>query len=87
MLMQAVESQGISAWSLIAGSLPGRTSRQCPERWNNFVNSDLVYTGWTANEDETLLEKYAEFGPKWYIIKRYLKGRSRNSVQKRHFAL
>jgi hypothetical protein len=86
-LAQAVERQGISDWSSIAGSIPGRTPRQCRERWNNYVNPELVYTAWTASEDETLLEKYAEFGRKWYIIKRYLKGRSRNSVQKRYFVL
>jgi hypothetical protein len=86
-LSEAVNLQGASDWGVIAGWLPGRTARQCRERWTNYVNPVLIHGTWTDTEDAVLTEKYAEFGPKWHVIKGYLKGRSKNSVRNRYFNL
>ena len=34
-LRRLVEANGIKNWSLIAEQMPGRTARQCRERWTN----------------------------------------------------
>jgi hypothetical protein len=86
-LTEAVNMQGCSDWGLVAGWLPGRTARQCRERWTNYVSPVLMHGAWTESEDATLLEKYAELGPRWHVIKNDLKGRSKNAIRNRYFAL
>ncbi|KAH0788933.1 Myb-like DNA-binding domain containing protein [Histomonas meleagridis] len=60
-----------------------RNPRQCRERWNNYVNPDLRKDPWTPEEDKILEEKYAEIGPKWNKLARFLSNRSDNSIRNR----
>jgi hypothetical protein len=87
LLIAAVRSHGTADWSLIATAMPGRTARQCRERWNNYVNPSLNNEEWTDDEDALLLEKFREFGPKRHLIARYFKGRARNKIRNRIFAM
>jgi hypothetical protein len=35
-------------WSVIASLLPGRTAKQCRERWYNHLCPDITRGPWTA---------------------------------------
>jgi hypothetical protein len=86
-LVEAVRRLGTGDWSAIAAEIPGRNARQCRERWNNYANPRLTRDQWTVTEDELLLRKFRELGPKWHIIAGCFDRRAKNSVRNRFFAL
>ena len=73
------------SWDEISKRLPGRTGRQCKDRYNNYLNKVVVHKEWTKEEDKIILEKYQELGPRWTAISNYLEGRSGNNVKNRWY--
>ena len=71
-------------WPKIANKIPGRTPRQCRDRWNARLNPNLNKKEWTPEEDELLIEKQREFRNKWNVIATYFPGRTDNSVKNRY---
>ena len=82
-----VQELGCDNWAAIASKMPGRNSRQCRERWNNYLSPKINNNEWTAEEDEILLEKYEEYGPRWVIIAKYLNRRTDQMVKNRYCIL
>jgi hypothetical protein len=80
-------SQGYQNWGQVAARMPGRTSKQCRERWNNYLDPTLVHTAFTEEEDKLLLSLHQEHGNKWAMISRQLSGRTENTVKLRFHAL
>lgn len=60
-----------------------RNERQCRDRWYNYLAPEVNRSAWTPEEDSILLSKYAEFGPRWSLISRFLKGRKDNMIKNR----
>jgi hypothetical protein len=87
LLTAAVRALGTSNWSDIAMAVPGRSGRQCRERWNNYANPKLNKEQWTSSEDTLLLEKFEELGSKWSVIAGFFHRRTKNGVRNRIFAL
>ncbi|KAF9015047.1 hypothetical protein BDQ17DRAFT_1535786 [Cyathus striatus] len=52
-------------WSAIARQIPGRTDDACSKRYREALDPALRKDEWTAEEDEKLLEVYAQLGGKW----------------------
>ena len=73
------------SWDEIAKQLPGRTGRQCKDRYNNYLNKVVVNKEWTQEEDEVIIQKYKELGPRWTAISNYLECRSGNNVKNRWY--
>lgn len=86
-LRNAVLQFGTSDWQLIANCLPGRNIRQCRERWNNYVNPEIIVRPWSMEEDKILLEKYERYGPRWHMITSCFQNRSVNNVKNRYLTL
>jgi hypothetical protein len=87
LLFDAVRMFGYANWHRIAMLIPGRSARQCRERWTNYLSPDLFNGEWTPNDDRMLRAKYDEMGPKWVVIARFFPGRSKNSVRNRMLQL
>jgi hypothetical protein len=68
-------------WEFIASKMPGRTLRQCRERWLNYLNPNLTNAPWTDQEEEILDQKVFEFGTAWNRIRPFLPGRSKNQIR------
>ena len=51
-----VGMHGSRSWTLVAQHLPGRTGKQCRERWHNHLDHDIRKDAWTVEEDRMLLE-------------------------------
>jgi hypothetical protein len=82
-LTQRVSEFGTINWTTIALGIPGRTGKQCRERWTNQLSPDLTAEGWSAQDDAILVEYHSQFGNAWSKIAKFLPGRSGNSVKNR----
>jgi hypothetical protein len=84
-LRTLVEQLGAKCWDSVAQFMPGRTARQCRDRYKNYLLDSLVNTLWTPEEDAVVLERYRELGPRWVEIAKTLNGRSGNHVKNRWY--
>jgi hypothetical protein len=78
-IVEAVGDQSYPNWSEIAQLVPGKTGRQCRERFQHYLKPSLVQTPWTPEEDELIAKLYAEHGPNWARIAMHFKGRRTNN--------
>jgi hypothetical protein len=82
-----VNVHGPRKWRLAADQLPGRTARQCRERWLNYLSPDVSRAPWAAAEDGLLRAKVAELGPIWCRIASAFVGRTDVCVKNRYLKL
>lgn len=82
-LAKLVMLHGSKDWIQISKLMETRNPRQCRERWNNYVNPALRTDPWTAEEDQLLDQKFAEFGPRWNKISKFFVNRSDNNIRNR----
>ena len=85
MLLKAMAMRGVMSWDEIAKYLPGRTGRQCRDRYNNYLSKTVIPKNWTKEEDQIIIEKYRQFGPRWTVISSFLDARSGNNVKNRWY--
>lgn len=83
LLRKSIERHGDKNWIAIAEMVPGRSSKQCRERWTAQLNPKLTSDAWTSNEDYILLEIHKEIGNSWAKIASFLPGRAANAVKNR----
>lgn len=86
-LIEVVNEYGDKDWDLIASFLENRTKRQCRERWIKFLCPKINASPWTKEEDELLLKKYNEIGPKWTLISKSFKNRTDVNIKARFIVL
>ena len=82
-LRELVQKKGAKKWNVIASYMPGRTGRQCRDRYHNYLVPGFFHGEWTASEDELLRQKYNELGPQWARITDFFQRRSANSIKNR----
>lgn len=94
--MKLVDAYGKRKWALIAKkmdeifSFPGRTGKQCRERYHNHLNPDIKRDPLTFEQEKSIFEGHKLLGNKWVysclnqadIAKRI--GRTENAI-KNHF--
>lgn len=83
-LKNAVQKIGARKWSAIASYLPGRTARQCRDRFQNYLKPNLTNGPWSHDEDTLLLQKVKEYGSSWSKISQFFNGRSPNNLKNRY---
>ena len=88
LLVEAKHARPYSQWADIATSVPGRSAKQCGERWRNFLDPNLTHGQYTAMEDNILLTMHQKFGNKWATIARAaLPRRTAGSLKNRYKTL
>jgi hypothetical protein len=83
MLAELVAEHPAGSWMDIAAVLPGRSARECRERWNEYLNPDLRVEPWTEDEDDLLLRQIEAFGHQWTLIAGAFSRRSSSDVKNR----
>ncbi|KAG6976956.1 hypothetical protein JG688_00000846 [Phytophthora aleatoria] len=68
-------------WGDVASKIPGRTSKQCRERWHNHLDPQIVRGAYTPEEDRLILEAQARLGNRWSVIAAMLPGRTEDAVK------
>lgn len=76
-------SQGFADWGKLALKMPGRTSKQCRERWCHHLDPTVLKSDFSREEDDRLILFHQSFGNRWSMIARLLPGRTENSVRSR----
>lgn len=82
-LIELVKEYGDRNWRVISKKMENRTTRQCRERYRNYLSPNLTNGPWTAEEDLLLEQKYVELGPKWAAISQFFKNRSDVNIKNR----
>jgi hypothetical protein len=86
-LRALVDSHGQTDWVAIAECMPGRSSRQCKERWMHYLSPDITQRNWTEEEDERLIQKVDEMGRRWQLLVPFFPGRTDVGLKNRYNVL
>lgn len=76
---------GTHNWEIISQYMPGRTAKQCRDRFCNYLIEPHTNEPWSNDEDNTLLRLLSIVGPKWTKIAQHLPKRSGNDVKNRWY--
>jgi hypothetical protein len=82
-LSELVTMMGTNAWTQIEQLMPGRSARQCRERWNLYLSPEISNDPWSAEEDARLTRLYQSLGPRWTAIANHFPKRTANNVKNR----
>jgi len=74
-------------WNEISRQMGSRNSRQCKERWSNYLSPEISAQPWTEEEDQLLLRKVGELGPKWVQMTAFFQKRTDSNLKNRWFVL
>lgn len=84
LLKKIVSKSGPKNWKSIASLMTNRTSRQCRDRYHNYLAPGFNRSDWNEEEDKLLADKYLEFGPKWTSLKIFFNNRTANDIKNRY---
>ncbi|TDH70979.1 hypothetical protein CCR75_004217 [Bremia lactucae] len=79
--LRELVAEGKKNWGQVASLIPGRTSKQCRERWCNHLDPNINKGFYTEDEDKIIVEMQAKLGNRWSIIAQQLKGRTEDAVK------
>ncbi|OWZ04172.1 Myb-like DNA-binding protein [Phytophthora megakarya] len=79
--------QGCHSWGEVAAHIPGRTAKQCRERWRNHLDPSINKSPFTPEEDTMIQEGFEKMGNRWTQIAELLPGRTEDAVKLRWKAL
>jgi hypothetical protein len=85
-LIELASQSGFLGWHTVAILLPGRSPRQCRERWIEYLRPEITVGPWTDDEDRLLLVQIARHGHRWTHIAQLLRNRSANDVKNRWYS-
>ncbi|KAJ2450014.1 hypothetical protein EV183_004569 [Coemansia sp. RSA 2336] len=85
LLMVGVRVYGpnTESWPRIAMLVPGRTNKSCRKRWFHSLDPSLHKGPWTAEEDEMLRQRVAQYPSQWSRVAEGIPGRTDDQCAKR----
>jgi hypothetical protein len=86
-IRELVSTLGEKDWTVLSEQMPGRTPRQCKERWSHYLSPVLIHEKWSNEEDDLLFEKVSEHGKKWKNFEKLFPGRTDINIKNRYNVL
>ena len=83
LLCKLMNEPGLGGWAGIANLIPGRTPKQCRERWSLSLDPSINRAPWTQEEDKLLVEMHRKYGNAWAEIRHFFDNRTENAVKTR----
>lgn len=83
-LKMIVNHLGPKNWTVISSFMPGRTAKQCRDRYSNYLAPGIINSKWTDEEDALLYQIYNKLGNCWSNIQKFFPLRSANSIKNRY---
>ena len=87
LLLKLMSTSQPKNWAGVAAMVPGRTAKQCRERWSLSLDPSINRGPWTQEEDELLVKLHDTLGNCWAQIKGHLSSRTENAVKTRYKTL
>ncbi|CAI5747502.1 unnamed protein product [Peronospora destructor] len=87
MTLEQMVLQGCHSWGEVAAHIPGRTAKQCRERWRNHLDPSINKSPFTPAEDGVIQDGFEKMGNRWTQIADLLPGRTEDAVKTRWKAL
>ena len=78
-LIELVGDKKFPNWNEVAQQMPGKSTRQCRERYNNYLAPGIVQKPWTKEEDELVISLVKKHGSNWALIAQHFAGRRTNN--------
>lgn len=82
-ILHFIQENGQRDWSKLAMLLPGRTGKQCRERFKNHLDPKVHSSKWTEEEDQLLIDLHAQYGNAWTKLTTFFNGRTDNCLKNR----
>ncbi|KAG5185925.1 Homeodomain-like protein, partial [Tribonema minus] len=82
-LLLDLMTRGHDSWSEFARHIPGRSAKQCRERWRHHLDPAVSRARFTPAEDAVVVAMQAARGNAWARIAARLPGRTENTVKTR----
>jgi hypothetical protein len=86
-LLGLVQEHGAHRWNELAESIPGRTGKQCRERWLSKLSPEFTSTSWSPEEDRVLIHCQETYGNQWAKFRGQLPSRSLVQIKNRWVSL
>lgn len=82
-LRNLVKQYGTKSWSLISSKFKNRNTRQCRDRWNNYLNPRNDNSKWTNEEDIKLINLFFMIGKQWSKLSCFFPKRTPVNIRNR----
>ena len=84
---QTIASNQELRWFIVARAIPGRSSKQCRERYYNHHAPGINKGPWSSEELSTLQERAVTLQCKWSAIARAMPGRTEAMVKNKWYSI
>jgi hypothetical protein len=83
-IVRAVGDNKYPDWNAVATRVPGKTGRQCRERFHHYLSPTLTQAPWTPAEDDLVKRLFDDYGPDWARIAVHFAGtRTNHNIKNR----
>jgi hypothetical protein len=80
-LNQLVQQFGETSWHEIEAQMPGRSARQCRDRWKLYLSPNVSHQPWPPDDEVQLQQLFQQVGPHWTTIARHFPNRTPHNVK------